>query len=200
MKSSKIKIVAILIVAILLIPSAYVATLCSYKGPDTSERDLQLSDFLVSGDSPVRVDDSVSVSFKLTNVGKYSVTFDDKYGVFVAAKDPDGKKRAFGNTYQGKKLESGGSAILKTDITLDKEGEWVLWASYCIKAGKKIECGPNEWHSCKIKVDAKPICPEGSDNDGIPDEQDNCPNNYNPQQEDLDNDGVGDVCDNCPKK
>jgi hypothetical protein len=37
-----------------------------------------------------------------------------------------------------------------------------------------------------------------SDNDGIPDLRDNCPQNANPNQEDADHDGVGDVCDNCP--
>lgn len=43
------------------------------------------------------------------------------------------------------------------------------------------------------------ICPvPDSDGDGIPDPQDNCPNNYNPGQEDSDQDGKGDVCDNCP--
>jgi len=37
-----------------------------------------------------------------------------------------------------------------------------------------------------------------SDNDGIPDETDNCPSVYNPDQDDVDGDGVGDDCDNCP--
>ena len=238
MKSSKMKILAILVAAIFLISSVYAATLCSYKGFDVSEHDLQLSEFKVSGDTPVRVDDKISAEFKLTYVGKYAVTFDDKYGVFVAAKDPDGVYKTFGNTYQGKTLKAGESVNFKTDVTVDKEGEWVLWASYCIKVGKGTKCGPNEWHSCKIKVEAKPICPEGceclteaqakelgyeycegaktlcgydqyqnsmycyqklkeqdSDNDGIPDGQDNCPNNYNPQQEDSDNDGIGNECD-----
>ncbi|MEW6049744.1 MAG: hypothetical protein AB1644_01595 [Candidatus Zixiibacteriota bacterium] len=42
-----------------------------------------------------------------------------------------------------------------------------------------------------------PVVPD-TDGDGIPDDQDNCPFDYNPGQEDGDLDGVGDVCDNCP--
>ena len=37
-----------------------------------------------------------------------------------------------------------------------------------------------------------------TDEDGIPDSQDNCPLLYNPNQEDMDSDEVGNVCDNCP--
>jgi len=36
-----------------------------------------------------------------------------------------------------------------------------------------------------------------TDGDGIPDDQDNCPTTYNPDQLDTDGDGIGDVCDNC---
>lgn len=36
------------------------------------------------------------------------------------------------------------------------------------------------------------------DGDGIPNNQDNCPCTYNPNQQDMDHDGIGDVCDNCP--
>jgi hypothetical protein len=39
---------------------------------------------------------------------------------------------------------------------------------------------------------------DDSDGDGINDDVDNCPDDYNPGQEDADGDGVGDVCDNCP--
>lgn len=37
-----------------------------------------------------------------------------------------------------------------------------------------------------------------TDDDGVPDIQDNCLNTPNPDQTDADSDGVGDVCDNCP--
>ncbi len=34
--------------------------------------------------------------------------------------------------------------------------------------------------------------------DGVPNQYDNCPFHYNPDQTDTSGDGVGDVCDNCP--
>jgi hypothetical protein len=34
-----------------------------------------------------------------------------------------------------------------------------------------------------------------TDNDGIPDDTDNCPNTYNPDQVDADGDGIGDACE-----
>jgi hypothetical protein len=37
-----------------------------------------------------------------------------------------------------------------------------------------------------------------SDEDGVPDSQDNCPSVANPDQHDEDGDGLGDACDNCP--
>ncbi len=40
--------------------------------------------------------------------------------------------------------------------------------------------------------------PVDTDGDGIVDWLDNCPDDFNPGQEDADGDGVGDACDNCP--
>jgi choice-of-anchor B domain-containing protein len=40
-----------------------------------------------------------------------------------------------------------------------------------------------------------PIIIVDSDNDGVPDNQDNCPSISNPNQSDIDNDGLGDACD-----
>ena len=36
-----------------------------------------------------------------------------------------------------------------------------------------------------------------ADNDGIFNGMDNCPDDFNPYQEDIDEDGLGDACDNC---
>jgi rubredoxin len=46
--------------------------------------------------------------------------------------------------------------------------------------------------------DANIVDINDDDNDYVPDEIDNCPNVYNPDQADSDGDGVGNVCDNCP--
>jgi len=47
-----------------------------------------------------------------------------------------------------------------------------------------------------------PFClaiPVDTDEDGVGDDLDNCPDIANPDQTDLDADGVGDACDNCPE-
>ncbi|MFQ6611130.1 MAG: T9SS type A sorting domain-containing protein [Fidelibacterota bacterium] len=36
-----------------------------------------------------------------------------------------------------------------------------------------------------------------NDEDGILNDMDNCPDDFNPDQEDVDDDGIGDVCDSC---
>jgi hypothetical protein len=41
-------------------------------------------------------------------------------------------------------------------------------------------------------------CYDDYDCDGVINVVDNCPENYNPLQEDSDNDGYGDICDDCP--
>jgi len=43
------------------------------------------------------------------------------------------------------------------------------------------------------------VCLE-QDADDVCDIEDNCPGEFNPDQEDSDADGVGDICDNCPER
>jgi hypothetical protein len=48
---------------------------------------------------------------------------------------------------------------------------------------------------CNEEMD---LCDPDTDEDGIIDDQDNCPQDYNQNQHDFDVDDLGDVCDNCP--
>ncbi len=57
-------------------------------------------------------------------------------------------------------------------------------------AGKKLTGDP--FSGCTAQPD--------SDNDGIPNASDNCPNNPNPDQADCDGDGIGNVCDTDPDR
>lgn len=50
-----------------------------------------------------------------------------------------------------------------------------------------------------ITLDDKSSCYEDTDEDGVWDDQDNCPLLANQGQEDYDEDSVGDACDNCPE-
>ncbi len=40
--------------------------------------------------------------------------------------------------------------------------------------------------------------PADRDGDGVSDDEDNCPGDINPEQDDEDGDGAGDACDGCP--
>lgn len=168
--------------------------LCSFEGPDVSEDLMKLTNFVVSGPSLPRVGDKINVSFKLQNVNKENVRLGSK-GVFVAARDPEGKDVSFGFT-RGKTIFYSSETIsVSSTFTFEKEGTFQFWPSYHLYLGENLEkFGPEKWHLCEIKVQ-KLI--EDSDKDGIPDEEDNCPTNYNPDQKDVDSDKIGDACDPC---
>jgi hypothetical protein len=128
--------------------------------------------------------------------------------------------RTFGNTYQSRTLKPGESVTFKTGITADKGGKWVLWASYCIKILKETACGPDEWHPCKITVEAQSACPEGCEclteaqakefgyeycgGEKIVCGYDQYKNPMycyeKPEEKDSDGDGIPDTEDNCPYK
>jgi hypothetical protein len=64
---------------------------------------------------------------------------------------------------------------------------WEIWL---------LDLGTGELEDVVERFDyQREVPPTDTDNDGVPDSQDNCPNQYNPDQKDADNDGTGDVCD-----
>jgi hypothetical protein len=70
-------------------------------------------------------------------------------------------------------------------------GQWWDWYEFWV-----VEPGyPFFWvHGETVSLDC---CPD-LDSDSVCEYYDNCPDVYNPDQDDADSDGVGDLCDNCP--
>ena len=50
-------------------------------------------------------------------------------------------------------------------------------------------------NDCDRYIDEDFVC--DIDRDGVPNDEDNCPETYNPSQKDTDKDGKGDACDDC---
>ena len=57
-----------------------------------------------------------------------------------------------------------------------------------------LGCGCDE-PAAEFGYDCSGNCLSDTDDDGVCDEFDNCPNDFNPLQEDIDSDGTGDDCD-----
>ena len=100
--------------------------------------------------------------------------------------------------------EDGGATWLPPEFIAGPTDEWVVeeYASFDISDyGRKIIWEYREFESVDSSIYlhwATLYTPVDTDDDGVTDENDNCPTVYNPLQEDLDGDLVGDACDNCP--
>ncbi len=150
-----------ILLAVLLLSHALpaeAALLCSYSGPDSADDYLVLSDFEVSGPEPLKVGDTVTVSFTLK--ATQSLTQFGEQGAFVAARDPDGIDRSFGHTHQYYQLPAGEGISVQASTTVDKEGEWIFWPSYHIKTGDvefpTKRSAPDEWHACYLTARIQP--------------------------------------------
>lgn len=61
-----------------------------------------------------------------------------------------------------------------------------------------VEQAPDEVEDAEADIAEIPPPLPNSDDDAWPDAQDNCPNIYNPSQDDVDADGIGNLCDETP--
>lgn len=85
-------------------------------------------------------------------------------------------------------------ATVKLDIGMYWGQEYVSWIKKRIDEEKQRRIA-------KFKADPQINCCSDLDGDGIPNDEDNCPNTPNPNQVDSDGDGIGDACDEtdtCP--
>lgn len=166
-------------------------TLCSYAGPDLSEDLLRLTNFSITGPSSLKEGDTITIKFKLQNFGQYDLKLGQK-GIFVAVRDPNNSDVSFTFTRTNTILKVGETISIEATKVLDKDGNWKIWPSYQISLANGEKLGPDNWHVCSLQVGE---IAKDSDQDGISDEKDNCPNVYNPDQKNSDGDSLGDVCD-----
>jgi uncharacterized protein (TIGR02145 family) len=122
------------------------------------------------------------------NSAVYSFTeYDGKLiaaGNFTMAGDSTTNRIASWNGSYWSPLGSG----MNGDVRALAVYKWKLYAGgYFTSVGGKSAAYLASWY---IPVD--------TDNDGIDNDIDNCPEIANPDQIDSDGDGVGDLCDNCP--
>jgi len=167
------------------------AILCSYGVTPPTVHMIRQLNFYSEGPSPFLQGGRIKIYFTLEYVGQSGqpTTILGEDGIFIRGRAPTGKIFTFGNAYSKAVLTQKQPVTLPpAEINLNIAGTWTFWACYQLKNGDE---GPDYWHPCSVLVIAD------SDRDGIPDSQDNCPHNSNPQQEDSDGDSVGDVCDNC---
>ena len=88
-----------------------------------------------------------------------------------------------------------GSILIDNGISIDSISQDII--------GSKPDIGAYEFGGTQWKAGIVGWAPKfypwsfilDNDNDEIMNDVDNCPDTYNPNQEDIDNDGVGDVCD-----
>lgn len=95
-------------------------------------------------------------------------------------------------TMQGIDLLPGGSCTFSVDLLIPASataGDYVNTTSNLFLDGIR-QSAPAVATLTVLGLD--------SDDDGVPDIDDNCPETPNPLQEDADLDGIGDACDSCP--
>jgi len=89
-----------------------------------------------------------------------------------------------------------GSILIDNGISIDSITQDIIGSKPDIGA---YEFGGTQWKAGIVGWTPK-LYPWNfildNDKDGIMNDVDNCPDTYNPNQEDLDDDGIGDVCDN----
>ena len=145
--------------------SASTEVLYRYDGPDTSSDGLQLTNFEISGSSPLHVGDEITVKFDLKNTTDKTIYFGE-YGILVGCRDPEGRNKDFGYHFKQYNLFAGRTAhfYLTGKKKLDQAGTWTFWPAYYLGSASWVThrsgWGPYKWHAAKLEAKSAPQSPE----------------------------------------
>ena len=133
--------------------------------------------------------------FKCSDVASFDLTFIPNLGGFVSARG--------GEVIQ---CYLNGNIVFNAGINNDCTSQFssTFSSSPFVTGTNVLRCcaagsGEHEYNGFKLVRFGYSFTGTDSDNDGVPDESDNCKFTPNARQEDSDKDGLGDACDNCPE-
>jgi hypothetical protein len=140
--------VLVLVVVVLLRQSGGVGLGVNDAETDSGDG-LRLSDLAaVSQHDPPRVGDTVTVTFRLTNVSDQPITLESSTGVFVAARNQADENLDSEELHGGEQLAPGASLDAKAQIRVDSPGQWKVWPCYESTTGA---C-PDEWQAFTFRA------------------------------------------------
>lgn len=158
-------------------------------GPGGSPGELQLSSssYSVAEDVPTI---SITVSRRNGSEGDVSVDYATSDGSAAAGQDYVASSGTV-TLLDGETTQSFAIGIIDDG---DYEGDESFSVVLSNATGGALLGNPDAATVTIADNDAPPPPPD-TDGDGIPDDTDNCPLDFNPGQEDSDGDGIGDACD-----
>ncbi len=112
--------------------------------------------------------------------------------VAIAATDADSEDQASLRFEGASEPDNGGVVYRGADVMYTPRAGFIGFDSFTYVAVDQMN-GRSVPATVTIIVGAGPV--QDRDGDGIADNQDNCPDNFNPNQSDVDGNGIGDVCD-----
>lgn len=129
---------------------AQLAMIYSDNQPDRGVHGIQLNKLEVWAEHrQPRVNDRISVSFTLQNVGPNSVSFQE---TFIAARNPGGENRDFGYGHERLTVEPNGTVLVKANMIVDAPGIWQVWPCYILSGGQEEDYCPTRWRAFPVRV------------------------------------------------
>lgn len=120
--------------------------------PDRSRHGLRLTRVSArAARQPVRVGDTVRVSFSLQNASGARLVLDQ---TFVAARDPAEANKDFGHAHEGLALAANETVTSKAEIVVNSAGPWRFWPCYVLQNGVEDEAAycPTRWRAFVVSV------------------------------------------------